>query len=45
MFEKEVLKKICGPHDGIGWFGIFHNEELRDLCGSRSVFRVVKWRR
>jgi hypothetical protein len=43
-FENRVLRRIFGPKkDGVtaGWR---HNEDLRDLCSSSSMIRIVKSR-
>jgi hypothetical protein len=46
VFENRVLRKIFGPErkeDG-SWRKL-HNNELRNLCSSPNIFRVIKSRR
>jgi hypothetical protein len=47
VFENMVLRWIFGPkRDEVtgGWRKL-HNEELRDLCSSPSIIRIIKSRR
>ena len=46
MFENRVLRRIFGPkrNEVTGEWRKILNEELNDLY-SRSIFRVIKWRR
>jgi hypothetical protein len=47
VFENRVLSKVFGPkRDKVtgGWRKL-HNEELRDLCSSPSVIRMIKSKR
>jgi hypothetical protein len=44
VFENRVLKGIFGPKKEevtLGWIKV-HNEELRDLCSSPSLIRIIK---
>jgi hypothetical protein len=47
VFEKRVLRRIFGPkRDKVtGEWRKLHNEELRDLCSSQSMIRIIKSRR
>jgi hypothetical protein len=47
VFENRVLRRIFGPkrNDVTGEWRELHNEELRDLYSSPSIFRMVKQRR
>jgi hypothetical protein len=47
VFEKRVLRKIYGPkrHKVTAERRELHNEELKDLCSSPSIIRVIKLRR
>jgi hypothetical protein len=43
VFENRVLRRISGPkRDEVtgGWKKL-HNEELRDLCSSPSIIRII----
>jgi hypothetical protein len=42
-----VLRRILGPkkYEETGEWRKLHNEELNDLCCSRNIVRVIKWRR
>jgi hypothetical protein len=47
VFGNKVLRRIFGPkRDNVtgGWRKL-HNEELRDLYSSPSIFRIIKSRR
>jgi hypothetical protein len=47
VFENRVLRRIFGPNrDKVAreWRNL-HNEELRDLYSSPSIFRLIKWRK
>jgi hypothetical protein len=47
VFEKRVLRKICGPKRECvtgGWRKL-HNEELHNLYSSPSIIRSIKSRR
>jgi hypothetical protein len=47
VFENRVLRRIYGPkRDEVtsGWRKL-HNEELRDLCSSPSIIRIIMSRR
>jgi hypothetical protein len=47
VFESKVLRRIFGPkRDEVtgGWRKL-HNEELRDLCPSSSIIRMIECRR
>jgi hypothetical protein len=47
VFENRMLRRIFGPkRDGVteGWRKL-HNEELHNLCPSRSIIRIIKSRR
>jgi hypothetical protein len=43
-FENRVLRRIFGPKrdEMTGGWRKQHNEELRDLCSSRSVIKLIK---
>jgi hypothetical protein len=46
VFENKVVRRIYGPkRDEVtgGWRKL-HNEQLRDLCPSPSIIRIMKWR-
>jgi hypothetical protein len=47
VFENKVLRMICGTKRDkvIGGWRKLHNEELRDLCSSPSIIRIMKSRR
>ena len=47
VFENMVLRRIFGPRrdEVTGEWRRLHNEELRDLCSSPNIVRVIKWRR
>jgi hypothetical protein len=47
VIGKRVLRRICGPKSDrvTGGWRKLHNEELRDLCSSPSVIRIIKSRR
>jgi hypothetical protein len=47
VFENRVLRSIFGPKwdEMTGEWIKLHNEELRDLCSSPSIFRIIKSRR
>jgi hypothetical protein len=47
VFENRVLRRIFGPkRDKVtGELRQLHNEELRDLCSSPSIIRIIKSRR
>jgi hypothetical protein len=44
MFENRVLRRISGPKRGemTGDWEKLHNEELRNLCSSPSIIRMIK---
>jgi hypothetical protein len=44
VFENRVLRRIFGPKrdEVTGEWRKLHNEELRDLCSSPSVIRIIK---
>jgi hypothetical protein len=44
VFENRALRRIFGPkRDEVAVRRIkLHNEELRDLCSSRSIIRMIK---
>jgi hypothetical protein len=45
-FENRVLRRIFGPkrNEVTGEWRKLHNEELRDLCSSSTIVRVIKSR-
>jgi hypothetical protein len=47
VFENRVLRRIFGPvrDEVTGEWRKLHNEELRDLCSSTSIIRMIKSRR
>jgi hypothetical protein len=46
VLENRVLRKIFGPkRDEVTEWRKLHNEELRDLCSSPSIIRIIKLRR
>jgi hypothetical protein len=47
VFENRVLRRIFGPKrdELTGEWRKLHNEELRDLCSSSSIIRLIKSRR
>jgi hypothetical protein len=47
VFENRVLRRIFGPKrdEVTGEWRKLHNEELRDLYSSPSIFRKIKTRR
>jgi hypothetical protein len=44
VFENRVLRRIFGPKrdEVTGEWRKLHNEELRDLCSSPSIIRMIK---
>jgi hypothetical protein len=46
VFENKVLRRIFGPKKGevTGGWRKLHNEELRDLCSSPIIIRIMKSR-
>jgi hypothetical protein len=47
VFENRVLRRIFGPKkdEVTGEWRKLHNEELRNLCSSPSIIRIIKsWR-
>jgi hypothetical protein len=44
VFENRVLRMIFGPQrdEVTEEWRKFHNEELRDLCSSPSIIRIIK---
>jgi hypothetical protein len=46
MFDNRVLTRIFGPKSDkvIGSWKKQHNEELKKLCSSPSVIRIIKSR-
>jgi hypothetical protein len=46
-FENRLLRRIFGPKrdEMRGEWRKLHNEELRDLCSSPSIIRIMKSRR
>jgi hypothetical protein len=47
VFENRVLRRIFGQRrdERKGEWRKLHNEELRDLCFSPSIIRIIKSRR
>jgi hypothetical protein len=47
MLENRVLRRIFGPKrdEVTGGCRKLHNEELRDLCSSPIIIRIIKSRR
>jgi hypothetical protein len=45
VFENRVLRRICGPKRDEVTEKKLHDEELRDMCSSPSVSRIIKSRR
>jgi hypothetical protein len=47
VFENKVLRRIFRPKrdEVTGEWGKLHNKELRDLCSSPSIIRIIKSRR
>jgi hypothetical protein len=47
VFENRVLRKIFGPKrdEVTGEWRTLNNEELRDLCSSPSIIRIIKSRK
>jgi hypothetical protein len=47
VYENRVLRRIFGPkkEDMTGEWRKLHNEELRDLCLSPSIIRIIESRR
>jgi hypothetical protein len=47
VFENRVLRRIFGPKrdELTGEWRKLHNEELRDLCSSPSIIRIIKLKR
>jgi hypothetical protein len=47
VFENRVLRRIFGPKrdELTGLLKALHNEELRDLCSSPSIIRMITSRR
>jgi hypothetical protein len=46
-FENRVLRRVFGPRrdEVTGGWRELHNEELRELCSSPSIIRIIKSRR
>jgi hypothetical protein len=46
-FDNRVLRGIFGPRrdEAMGEWRKLHNEELRDLCSSPSILRIIKSRK
>jgi hypothetical protein len=47
VFENIVPRRIFGPKrdEVTGRWRKLHNEELRDLCSSPSIIKIMKFRR
>jgi hypothetical protein len=47
VFENKVLRRIFGPkrNEVMGELRKLQNEELRDMCSSPSIIRVIKSKR
>jgi len=45
VFENMMLRKIFGPNgeEVTGDRRELHSKELRDLCSSPNIIRVIKW--
>jgi hypothetical protein len=47
VYESRVLRRIFGPKgdEALGRWRKMHKEELRDVCSSPSIIRIIKSRR